>query len=45
LVSSRVLSRDTEDNGEKWLGQLKGVVTGYRGKEIKVAEVSRVVSG
>ncbi len=28
-VSSRVLSRDTEEMREKLLGQLKGVVTGY----------------
>ncbi len=29
LVSSGVLSWDTEEKREKWLGQLKGVVTGY----------------
>jgi hypothetical protein len=37
LVSSRVLSRDTEIRREKWFGQLKGGVgTGYWGKERKV---------
>ncbi len=28
VVSSRVLSRDTEERRKKWLGQLKGVVMG-----------------
>jgi hypothetical protein len=37
LVSSRVLSRDTEERREKWICQLKGVVTGYLGKEREVA--------